>query len=120
MQTNTIHSNFNGNEKTFIGRLHEDGFFDKELFWPMYDEINTLSGIYSDKSELPKDLVTKLFKIHGIILAYFACHFDPSDNYKISNLDEISHHDFLERIRCLFENFGSRKLPESMFDDELR
>ncbi|MCB9229487.1 MAG: hypothetical protein H6618_07740 [Deltaproteobacteria bacterium] len=120
METTVIDTNFNGNDKTFIGRLHEDGVFDKDLFWPMYDEINALSGFYSEKPELPKDLVKKLFKIHGIILSYFTHHFDSSDNYKISNLSEVSHHDYMERIQCLFENFGVRQLPESMFDDELR
>ena len=120
MNTIIIDSNFNGEEKTFIGRLHEDRFFDVELFWSMYDEINAMSGFYSQKSEIPKILVKKILKIYGTILSNFTHHFDLSDNYSISNLSEVSHHDYLERIQCLFENFGVRQLPESMFDDELR
>ena len=69
MQTDNIDSNLNGDDDTFIGRLHEDRFFDKDLFWPLYDEINSLNGYYSERSELPKDLVRKLFKIHGIYLS---------------------------------------------------
>ena len=71
----------------------------------------------SDKKQA---VVRKLFKIHGIILSYFTYHFNPIDNYEISNLSEVSHNDFMQRILCLFENFGLRQLPESMFDDDIR
>ena len=120
MKTIVIDTNSKGDDNTFIGRLHEDRVFDKDLFWPLYDEINTISGIYSDKLDLPKNLVKKLFRIHGAVLSHLAYHFESDDSYRISNLDEINYHDYVQRVQCLFENFGVRQLPETMFDDELR
>ncbi len=120
MKTNIIEENSKGNENTFIGRLHEEGFFDIDLFWELYDEINRLSSFYIEELEFPKSLINNLFKVHGTFLAYVGYHFDSSDNFKISNISEINYSDYLERVRCLFENFGVRQLPESMFDDGLR
>ncbi|NRA68587.1 MAG: hypothetical protein HRU19_29140 [Pseudobacteriovorax sp.] len=120
MFTDVIDSNLNGDEKTFIGLLHEKGTIQLDLFWPLFDQINGLSEALSKQEDVSKVIVQKIIKLQSIIMSYMTYHFDTNDEFCISNIDKFDYQSFIERIKVLFENFGNRKIPESLFDDDLR
>ena len=115
-----IAKNAEGDETTFMGVLHEDHRFDVDLFWELYDALNTSNEELKNQNKVSKALVKHVLKMQRVVLSSIIHHFDPDDDFHIGNLSDIPHHGYLERLNCIVDCFGERLLKESSFDDDLR
>lgn len=106
-----IHSNYIGENNSFMFFLHEKDFFSVEAFWEFYDSITALALCNEEKSI---EITEQITQIYQRLLKYIIFHFDPNDDYVLENFPK-NYIDYLERIEYAIMAYfrGNAKLIDN-------
>jgi Immunity protein 41 len=104
-------------EHSFIGRLHEEGVWDKDEFWHLHADLTKYSIDNKDNDSLPRRVASEVARIIFFIMKSYAAHRDPNDGYRIQGVADEELYEFIERVELLSAAFFAGKiLGESSFD----
>ncbi len=100
-----------------MGRLHEEGVWDKDEFWHLHADLTRYSIANKDHDCVPRRAASEVARMIFSIMKLYAAHRDPNDGYRIKGVADEELHEFIERIELLSAAFFSGKiLEESSFD----
>ena len=102
-------------ENSFIFNLHEKSLFSEELFWEYYDSIALLVVFGETESS---EILMQITDVYLKVLKYLVFHFDPSDDYAISELpqDYIGIIERLEYSLMAYRSSSEKLLSEDIFE----
>lgn len=104
-------------ERSFMGRLHEEGVWDKDEFWHLHADLTRYSIGTRDDDTLPRHVASEVARIIFYIMKSYAAHRDPKDYYQIKGVDDQELYEFIERVELLSVAFFAGEIHgESSFD----
>lgn len=101
-----IKSNFLACDNSFIGELHERGFFSETLFDELINQIIfLLKNSNNPNLDEYKSNVIHLFEIYSFTLKTFLCHHQKDDLYEIKNYKTKFDNIYLYRLEFVIKSF---------------
>lgn len=102
---------------SFWGRLVEDCVWDIQQFWRLHDALLAVAESLQTSPVLDRGLACAVVRIQARVLGAFSAHYDSSDHFNISNLDDQELRDYVERFEhAVLAVFSGEVLPESSYD----
>jgi hypothetical protein len=100
------------NEDSFLGILHERHQWDAEAYFRFEAALYEFCDARMTDGVLRKWIEGVAARVFSYTMLMFSCHFDPSDGFRIQNLNDEELRRWRQRLQLVFEGFFSHSLPE--------
>ncbi len=97
---------------SFIGIIHEKHIWDDKEFFNLENSILEQAALTRSSSNLHRELSWRVMRIFSYLMSLFACHYDPNDGFKITNISSEQILTRRNRVQLVFEGFFSGDIPQ--------
>jgi hypothetical protein len=94
-------------DRSFVGRLHEDGIWDWDEYWLLEKALYDLAAA----GDFRREVAWPLFRIFSYGLLLFGCHVDPNDRFAFKAMSAEEVHELRDRFQRVFEGFFAGEMP---------
>lgn len=94
--------NLKGAEGTLIFDLHEKGMLDIKALEEFCLVAKALNENI-EKNNINTRFVARIYMLYSMLWKYIACHFDPDDGFKITNLSPDTYDDVMDLFDSAFD-----------------